>query len=70
VVSGVEKTRKPFPEFYRILFDRYSIDPAYSIFIDDNHKNVVGAEAIGLPAIHFESAAQVRSELQRRGVID
>src|SRR5687767_5947430 len=27
VVSGVEKTRKPFPEFYQILFDRYKVNP-------------------------------------------
>lgn len=69
VVSGVEKTRKPFPEFYKILFDRYNIDPSHSIFIDDNHKNVVGAEAVGLPAILFENATQVRSDLQKRGVM-
>ena len=64
VVSGVEKTRKPFPEFYNILFDRYSINPATSIFIDDNGKNVVGANAVGLRTIHFQSPAQLREELQ------
>ncbi len=30
VVSGVEKTRKPFPEFYQILLDRYSVKPEKS----------------------------------------
>ncbi len=62
VVSGVEKSRKPFPEFYRILFDRYQINPAQAIFIDDNIKNVEGALKVGLPTIHFQSAAQVRKE--------
>ncbi|HEY8936194.1 MAG TPA: HAD family phosphatase [Cyclobacteriaceae bacterium] len=64
VVSGVEKTRKPFPEFYNILFDRYTINPATSVFIDDNGKNIVGANAVGLRTIHFQSPAQLKTELQ------
>lgn len=63
VVSGVEKSRKPFPEFYKILFDRYQINPAQAVFIDDNLKNVEGAMRLGLPTIHFQSAEQVRLEL-------
>jgi 2-haloacid dehalogenase len=69
VVSGVEKSRKPFPEFYQILFDRYQINPAQAIFIDDNHKNVIGAEAVGLPTIHFQSPTQVRRELEKAKII-
>jgi len=69
VVSGVEKTRKPFPEFYQILFDRYNIDPANALFIDDNYKNIEGAKAVGLHTIHFESPSQLRSDLTQLGVI-
>jgi 2-haloacid dehalogenase len=69
VVSGVEKSRKPFPEFYQILFDRYQINPAQAIFIDDNHKNVLGAEAVGLSTIHFQTAQQVRAELNRLKIV-
>ncbi len=69
VVSGVEKSRKPFPEFYQILFDRYQINPAQAIFIDDNFKNVEGALKVGLPTIHFQTAAQVRDELVKVKVI-
>src|SRR6185436_15294198 len=55
VVSGVEKTRKPFPEFYQILFDRYQVDPAKAVFIDDNLRNVVAGRALGMESIHFTS---------------
>lgn len=65
VVSGVEKTRKPFPEFYKILFDRYAIDPTRALFIDDNIKNIVGANAVGLHTIHFQSPEQLNEELKR-----
>ena len=69
MVSGVEKTRKPFPEFYQILFDRYQVDPATSIFIDDNVKNIEGAKKVGLNAILFQNAAQVKAELIEKGII-
>jgi 2-haloacid dehalogenase len=69
VVSGVEKTRKPFPEFYQILFDRYNINPSEAIFIDDNVKNVEGSKNIGLPVIHFQSSEQLKQELIKLGVL-
>jgi len=69
VVSGVEKTRKPFPEFYQILFDRHNINPAHAIFIDDNIKNVVGSKNVGLPVIHFQSPEQLKEELLKLQVL-
>jgi 2-haloacid dehalogenase len=69
VVSGREKTRKPFSDFYQILFDRYKIDPRTSLFIDDNIKNVRGAEAVGLKTIQFQTPEQLRSDLLQLRVI-
>ncbi len=69
IVSGEEKTRKPFPEFYQILFDRYQIQPERSIFIDDNLRNVQAAEALRIPSIHFQDPVQLRAELASRGVL-
>jgi len=64
LVSGVEKTRKPFPEFYQLLLSRFGIDAASAIFIDDNLRNVEGAEAVGIKSIHFQSPAQLATALQ------
>jgi 2-haloacid dehalogenase len=69
IVSGEEKTRKPFQEFYQILFDRYQIVPERSIFIDDNLRNVQAAEALNIPSIHFQDAVQLRGELAGRGIL-
>lgn len=68
VVSGVEKTRKPFPEFYQILFDRYAITPEKSIFIDDNVHNIEAARALRVNGIHFKGASNLREELTRLGI--
>ena len=65
VVSGEEKTRKPFPEFYQKLLERYNIDPARAIFIDDNLRNVKAAEDAGIHGIHFLNAKQLSDELRK-----
>ncbi len=64
VVSGEEKTRKPFAEFYKILLDRYGLDPSKTIFIDDNLRNVKGAEASGMTGIHFHNPKQLTDKLK------
>lgn len=69
LVSGDEKTRKPFPEFYQLLLDRFNIDKEKAIFIDDSKRNAEAAEAFGIPTIRFESPMQLRRELVSRGIL-
>lgn len=63
VVSGEEKTRKPFPEFYHRLLDRYNVNPAEALFIDDSLRNVIAAEKLGIKSIHFNDPEQLKKEL-------
>lgn len=65
VVSGEEKTRKPFPEFYHRLLNRYNVEPRRALFIDDNLRNVTAAEALGIKSIHFQSPSQLEKEMIR-----
>ena len=69
VVSGVEKTRKPFPDFYKILLDRYEVDHTGTIFIDDNIRNVEAARALGIYSIHFTKSSQLGEELKQLGIL-
>lgn len=69
LVSGEEKTRKPFPAFYQLLLDRFAINKAEALFIDDNLRNAEAAEAFGLPTVRFESPAQLRRELAARRIL-
>lgn len=69
VVSGAEKMRKPTPEFYHILLDRYHVKPEESLFIDDNHRNILAAEKLGIQCIHFTSAGQLESKLRDQSVL-
>lgn len=63
VVSGAEGDRKPFASFYRILLERYGLTAARTLFIDDNARNVAGAEAAGLHAIRFHSPEMLAQAL-------
>jgi 2-haloacid dehalogenase len=69
LVSGEEKMRKPFPKFYQLLLDRFSINPASSIYIDDNDRNLQPTRELGIHSIHFVSPEKLRQDLQRLEVI-
>ncbi len=68
VVSGTERTRKPFADIYQLLLDRYGVQPEEAAFIDDSLKNVEGAAALGIQGIHFQHADQLREALRGYGV--
>jgi 2-haloacid dehalogenase len=65
VVSGEEKIRKPFPDFYNRLLQRYNVDAGAAVFIDDSLRNVAGAEAVGIKGIHFSSPEQLAGALRQ-----
>lgn len=68
VVSGFEKVMKPDHRIYYLLMERYRINPAESVYIDDNRPNVDAAAALGFHGIHFTSAEQLRNELKGLGL--
>ena len=69
LVSGEEKTRKPFMDIYEKLIERFSINPHTAIYIDDNKRNLYPAKELGMHIIHFNSAQQLRKELQELQVL-
>ena len=70
LVSGEERTRKPFPEIYKILIERFSIEPSKAIYVDDNIRNVLPARALGFHGIHFRTPELFREELVGLGVLE
>jgi 2-haloacid dehalogenase len=64
VVSGEEKMRKPFPEFYQLILDRFQLKPQETLFIDDNVRNAKAAEEMGLKTIVFKSPKQLKETLK------
>ncbi|MDQ6609205.1 MAG: HAD family phosphatase, partial [Bacteroidota bacterium] len=64
LVSGEEKMRKPFPQFYQLLLNRFNVKKEDALFIDDNIRNAEAAEAFGIKTIWFKSPAQLKTSLQ------
>jgi len=62
-VSHRTGVRKPEPEAYLGAARALGRDPGRCLFVDDRKKNVDGALAVGMPALRFESAAQLRARL-------
>lgn len=69
VVSGEEKTRKPFADIYQLALERYSLKASETVFIDDNKRNVKAAEELGIHGIHFQNPTQLKRKLIKLGVI-
>jgi 2-haloacid dehalogenase len=69
IVSGEEKTRKPFKDIYELTLNRFKIKSENSLFIDDNLRNVQAARALGINSIHFKSASLLRENLEEKGVL-
>lgn len=69
VISGDEGVIKPDPQIYRLLIDRYDLQPSRTIFVDDRGENVRGATAAGLVGLHFTSAPTLRRELRALQVL-
>lgn len=68
VVSGIEGLLKPEAAIYLTLCQRNDLRPEDCLFIDDSLANVQGARNVGMDAIHFTGAAELRSELAVRGI--
>ncbi len=68
VVSGTEKTRKPFPEIYQTTIERFNLNAKESLFIDDNIRNIEAAADIGIQTIHFKNPKQLEEDLKFKGV--
>lgn len=69
IVSGEERLVKPEPAIFDVLVERFGLDRANTVFVDDTPVNVVGARASGLQAIRFTDAEQLRADLRRLGVL-
>jgi 2-haloacid dehalogenase len=69
VVSGEERVAKPDPRIFRLLVDRYGLEPARTLFVDDRQDNVVAAEAVGLRGALFTGPDDLRRALSRLGLL-
>ena len=63
VVSGEERIAKPDPRIFRILLERYGLEPASTLFIDDSPGHVAVAAEIGFVTHLFQGVDKLTRAL-------
>jgi HAD superfamily hydrolase (TIGR01509 family) len=61
--------KKPDTQFFIDYLKEYTQPEQQVILIDDNKKNITIARSLGMTAIHFRSAKQLRKQLQHLGIL-
>lgn len=54
LISAHERLLKPEPAIYRRLLERFSLDPARCVFLDDTPVNVEAGRKQGIPGLVYE----------------
>jgi 2-haloacid dehalogenase len=69
IVSGEEKLIKPDEKIFRLILERYHLDPKSTLFIDDNLNNINAATGMGFSTIHITEKTDLRRELHLLGLL-
>lgn len=69
VVSGEERLVKPDARIYRRALERYGLDPATTLFIDDTPANVETARDLGMQVLLFTGSGRLRAQLNDLGLL-
>jgi 2-haloacid dehalogenase len=70
IVSGEVELVKPDPAIFRLLVDRYGLEPSQTVLIDDTIANVQAAAALGFRTIRFTDAAALSRDLGAMGLLE
>jgi putative hydrolase of the HAD superfamily len=55
---------KPDPRAYQIVLDQLSLDAGCCVFVDDQQRNIAGAQACGFQTVHFDVREPRKSYIQ------
>lgn len=69
LVSGTEGLAKPDRAIFDLAIERFGLQPAETVFVDDAAANVAAATEAGLVARHFTGADRFRAELVELGYL-
>ncbi|WP_167146570.1 HAD family phosphatase [Actinomyces sp. ZJ308] len=69
VVSGREHLAKPDAAIFTLLLERYGLQAAGTLFVDDSSVNIRAADRLGLRTHHFTGAGRLRAELIAVGLL-
>lgn len=68
VTSFAEGTCKPDPQIFRTVLDRYNLDPAETIMLDDSEANCKAAESLGMQSMRIIDDLDIIAALRKLGI--
>ncbi len=69
IVSSREGVTKPDPEIFQRLLDRFDLDAARTLMIDDSPPNIEAAAQMGIWTVRFTSPDRLRQSLIELGIL-
>jgi 2-haloacid dehalogenase len=69
LVSGDVGIKKPSPEIFKLAAQKFGLNPAATLFVDDQEKNTLVARQLGFQAELFTSAEALRQTIKRMRLI-
>lgn len=64
IFSYKYKVIKPEKEIYELLLNKFDLQAAETVFIDDRLENVEAAQELGFKGIQFQNIMQAKEELE------
>lgn len=68
IVSGREGMAKPDRRIFELVAERFDVDPARAVFIDDKDVNVDAARGVGFHGVVFTTTEALREDLRALGI--
>lgn len=65
VISGEVGMTKPDPNIFRLALEKLGVVANEAIFVDDFRRNVEAASLLGMHTVHFQTAEQMRREIEQ-----
>jgi len=69
LVSGEERLKKPDPRIYQLAIQRFGLEPARTLYVDDAEKNITAAAVLGFKTHRFVEAPVLRTQLVTCGLL-
>ncbi|MGI8948201.1 MAG: HAD family hydrolase [Ornithinimicrobium sp.] len=69
LVSGEVGLVKPDPAIFTLALDRFGLDPARTVFVDDQPANTDAAARLGFSTVTFTDSPALRAQLTKLGAL-
>jgi haloacid dehalogenase superfamily, subfamily IA, variant 3 with third motif having DD or ED len=66
IISAIVRYSKPNPEIFRLLLEKYGLNPSECFFIDDHEENILVAESIGMKGFCTSGSTNISDEFFKR----